>query len=256
MKPIINYLVKIIFLIFFFTACAQQKIINKTSTDFSEKRVALSTLLEYPPYDYLRQEYAKNSKLTEDVINNLAQLVKRQQLSFADQGKDDARLVVVHAGEEVEVVGKVFMEPLGDFVKISTAQGMFLVRDDNPRFLVLKDEYDKMNLRNMDSPSITESKTPSEEIDYYNHINEEDRVRKIKWFCSKYPQYAKYENYTIKKQLTIGMPEHLLVLAWGRPNNVEEVGRKEGVFKVFKYSGNYYVSTKNGIIDSWKKQED
>jgi hypothetical protein len=50
------------------------------------------------------------------------------------------------------------------------------------------------------------------------------------------------------------MPEHLLILSWGRPASVAEEGKREGIFKTFYYPGNYFVYVKNGSIQSWKKE--
>lgn len=253
-----KYLISILILGQFITSCSTQTIVVKTEKNYNEKRIAVETLYEFGPTDYLRAEYAKNTSLTESKIAKISSEMRTKKLFFADgiKSTEHQGQALVNAGEEVTIVGKSYIIPIGDFYQIDTTHGQFLVKDNEQQKLLSKDDYQTLQLKNVTSSEVVTPSTNSEEvkyIDYFNNTSEEERLSKIKWFCSKYPQYKKFQKYAEKKQLTIGMPEHLLGLSWGQPARVAEEANDSGVYRSFYYPGNYLVITKDRLIKSWKK---
>ncbi len=246
---------------FWIYSCGTQTIVVKTEKKFTEKRIATESLYEFGQTDYLRSEYAKNSSLTESKISHITSAMKPQNMYFADPAKsaEHQGQAVASAGEEVEVVARVFITPVGDFFQIHTATGTYLVKDNEQQKLLTKEDYQKLQLKNVTSSAAStlevENKNTPKVVDYFNNISEAERLYKIKWFCDKYPQYAKFKKYAEDKKLTIGMPEHLLGLSWGQPARVEEEANETGIYRSFYYPGNYHVITRNAVIKSWKKVE-
>lgn len=242
-------------------SCSSQTIVVKTEKNFSEKRIVAESLYEFGQTDYLRSEYAKNSSLTESKISKISSDMKAKKIYFADSTKsaEHQGQSVASAGEEVEVKARVFITPVGDFFQIETATGVYLVKDNEQQKLLTKQDYQKLQLKNVVgtgvNTQVTAASADPKMIDYFNNISEEERLNKIKWFCDKYPQYKKYQKYAEEKKLTIGMPEHLLGLSWGQPARVEEEANETGTYRSFYYPGNYHVITRNAVIKSWKKAE-
>mgnify|MGYP001344362321 CR=1 FL=1 len=246
-------------ILFTLASCASQSIVVKTEKNYNEKQVAVETLYEFGPTDYLRGEYAKNTSLTESKISKISAEMRAKKLFFADAQKSTEHQgqALINAGDEVTIVAKSYIVPIGDFYQIETTQGQFLVKD-NEQKLLSKEEYQKLQLKNVETTEVVVNAANPQEvkhIDYFNSATEEERLSKIKWFCSKYPQYKKFQSNAEKKQLTIGMPEHLLGLSWGQPARVKEDANETGVYRSFYYPGNYVVITRNTIINSWKKVE-
>lgn len=260
MKNFITKFYQLFFLMSFLVSCASQNIVVKTEKNYNEKQVAVETLYEFGPTDYLRSEYAKNTSLTESKISKISAEMRAKKLFFADSLKsaEHQGQSLVNAGDEVTIIAKTYIVPIGDFYQIETAQGQFLVKDNEQQKLLSKEAYQKLQLKNVISTEVTTTSTNPEEvktIDYFNNVTEEERMSKISWFCKKYPQYQKFRINAEKKQLTIGMPEHLLGLSWGQPARVQEEANDTGVYRSFYYPGNYIVITRNTIIKSWKKVE-
>lgn len=249
-----------IFVVFLLTSCATSTIVVKTEKNYNEKKVSSETLYEYGPTNYLRSEYGKNSSLTESKIDKIASEMKLQKMYFADSANsaDLQGQLVASAGDEVTVLAKIYIVPIGDFFKIETPQGQFLVKDNEQQKLLSRENYQNIQLKNVvTNEELTTSLKSAEKtyIDYFHSTSEEERIKKITWFCSTYSKYKKFQSNAEKKQLIIGMPEHLLGLSWGKPVRVTEEVNTSGTYRLFYYPGNYIVMTRNTLITSWKKIE-
>ncbi|MES2960846.1 MAG: hypothetical protein V4694_00490 [Pseudomonadota bacterium] len=64
-------------------------------------------------------------------------------------------------------------------------------------------------------------------------------------------KYKKYYTTVKQKRISLGMPEELLILSWGNPNNVTQSVGSWGVHKQYIYESNY-VYIENGKITSWQ----
>lgn len=83
--------------------------------------------------------------------------------------------------------------------------------------------------------------------------NELERINKIKSFVKFNPQFQEYEQVALNKQVTLGMPESLLLLSWGKPQDINTTVVPNKVHKQYVYGSGVYVYTDNGIISSWQK---
>ena len=242
--------------LFFLMACTSQKIIYKTDSSYTEKLISTTTLYEFGPTEYLTEELQSSNAYKNDSIAAIAHEMLSQKMFFAKTKLVPEGVVIVQPAQEVEVVSKVFIKDIGDFYKIKLTSGYYLVKFASPQILLNKEEYDQLQLKNV-APEVKGNEVNDQKlaIDYFNSKSEDERLEKIENFCKQYPQFAKYKKYATQKQLTIGMPEHLLGLSWGQPARVAEEANESGVYRSFYYPGNYLVITKNHIIKTWKKSE-
>lgn len=79
------------------------------------------------------------------------------------------------------------------------------------------------------------------------------RKKKIKSFISTNPQYKKFKETALRKNIKLGMPEALLILSWGKADKVNETTGPWGVHKQCVY-GSQYVYIKKGHISSWQNK--
>lgn len=237
-------------------SCSSTTLVSKTGNDFSQKRIATESLYEIGPNAFLRGEYASNYSLTESQISVIAGQMLSDHLFFADANAVvEKGQIVVPVGSEVDVIGIVSLKNVGDFFKIQTSKGTYLVKEGPSAKLKSKEEYLQEAVPATVSLSQGEEKKSFNgvAVDYFNHPSEKSRIQKIEWFCEKYPQYKKFESLAKNKQVTIGMTEHLLGLAWGKPSQVKEEENTKGLYRSFIYTENYQVITKNSVVRSWKR---
>lgn len=255
-----KFVVLSLFLVFVFGCSSSSIKTSKTSNDFSQKKIVTETLYEYGPYTFLRSEFAQNYLLSETDINKISAEMISDRIFFTDTSKNIQKgQMVVASGEEVEIVGKVSIEKVGEFYKIWHAKGTYLLKDTDTTPLKEKEEYlatvnTSISLNSHDN--ILNEKVQSldySKIDFFNHLSEDDRKSKIQFFCEKYPQFKKYAELAKNKKITIGMSEHLLGLSWGKPQQVKEEEVKNNRYRSFIYDGKYQIITKNSVIRSWKK---
>lgn len=225
------------FLFLFLVSCGGETFLVKTPADYQVTMFAVKTLSSMKPNHFLRREYAHNKKLTESSINALAQEFETQNFQFLVPGDKD---IVVNKGEEVKVSARMYIPDLGDYVQVVRNGQSYLVKDEPPRVLFSHEEY---------ALTINDNQK-----DFYNHTSDDDRNLKIQLFCQKYPQYQKYERYALDKKITIGMPENLLLLSWGPPNEVKEEAMAGVTKRTYTYSKSkpkYKIFLQNGMIESW-----
>jgi hypothetical protein len=242
-------------------SCSSTKIVQKKMPNTEELRVVQKSLYESQPYEYLRSQYAKNSLLTEKNADSIATEMKVAGYAFADAQEGTQKSPILREGDKVQVVGKYFVEEVGDYVEVQTAQGKYLIPDNYPALLVPTSAVEAAKkMSKMDESKSVKKNTvavsnPDEGIDYFNHTSERQRLSKVEWFCKTYSQYSKFCPMAVNKQVSVGMPEHLLALSWGKPSKIQEEGNDQGVFRVYIYPGNYSVNIKNGVVKSWVKDQ-
>ncbi len=78
------------------------------------------------------------------------------------------------------------------------------------------------------------------------------RVSKIKEFVEKNSQYKSFMKTAVEQKISMGMPEELVVLSWGKPQRVNTTVTKRRVHKQMVYGRRNYVYLDNGVVTSWQ----
>jgi len=80
---------------------------------------------------------------------------------------------------------------------------------------------------------------------------------KLSFFTTKNPfagleKYSKYFNDVKEEKIRLGMPEKMLIMAWGEPDDINESVGIWGTHKQYVYGSGQYVYVENGFITSWQ----
>ena len=74
--------------------------------------------------------------------------------------------------------------------------------------------------------------------------------KKIDKIIKEKPQFKKYEAELMAYKILIGMPEELIVVSWGEPENINQTVLANSINKQFVYKNYNYVYTKNGVVSA------
>lgn len=72
--------------------------------------------------------------------------------------------------------------------------------------------------------------------------------KKIDFLIKERPEFKKYETSLKTHKISIGMPESLIEVAWGKPESVRSTVLANSINKQFVYKNYNYVYTQNGFI--------
>ncbi|MDH4468210.1 MAG: hypothetical protein QE271_09130 [Bacteriovoracaceae bacterium] len=266
----------LLFLLLF--SCTQVRIVDKSRERHFEMRIVKVPLVKWETTDYLRQQYAVNTKLTESQIRALQKEIHKRGWPIADvaipfgvnannnENLSDRVISVANPGDRVVIVGELFIDPIGDFFMAKLPTGDFLVpkNDAAPRMgqaLPMTAQMmtnppstrpREMIIKHNVSPSAPASNAVAEND--WSWKNEEERLEKLKLYLQKYPAQQKYTSIVMSRQITVGLPEEMLLLSWGAPLSAKEKAMPLRQIKVYKYAKNYKVYLVDGLIHSWEKK--
>lgn len=262
----------------FLQACTSGRIIDKSRERHFEMRDVKVPLVKWETTDYLRQQYAINAKLTEKQIRALAKEIDKRGWPIADVAVDFAavsnnnenlndRVIPVAApGDRVVVVGEWFIDPLGDFLLAKLPTGDFLVpkNEKAPRL----GESLPMTAQMLADPALAKGwrgnspKKPLRDdislclISAKNWCwsSEEERLQKLKLYTQLHPNSQRYSSVVLSRQITVGLPEEMLQLSWGKPLHIREKAVPLRQMKIYQYPKNYFIYLVDGRIHSWEKK--
>lgn len=82
--------------------------------------------------------------------------------------------------------------------------------------------------------------------------NEQRRISEIEKYLEKNPKFMAFKHNAIKKEISMGMPEELVILSWGKPQSVNTTVTSRRVHKQMVYGRRNYVYVDNGVVTSWQ----
>jgi hypothetical protein len=252
-------------LFFFMAGCTQVRIVDKSRERHFEMRDVKVPLVKWVTMDYLRQQYAVNTKLTESQMMALNKEIDKRGWPIADvsapfastsnnnENLNDRVVSVSKAGDRVVIVGELFIEPLGDFFLAKLPTGDFLVpkNDQAPRM----SQALPMTAQMVTNPPVTSKREVTTVSGQdWSWTTEEDRLYKLKTYLQLNPAQQKYSATVIARQITVGLSEEMLILSWGKPTSIKEKVVPLRQIKVYKYPKKYKVYLVDGLIHSWERK--